>query len=373
MRLQQKASLLFLISIFLYLALSFGLAFLPVGDNPNLVMLLNTALISIPAFLLPALIFRRNNDMPIYKAPRFSHIMIAAAIGLGCVYMNEALSFLKNAIFYGIEIDSNGTTAETIVDLSVPVMILSLAIVPPISEEFLMRGTLLECWRRSGTVPAMVVTSVLFALLHLAPSGFIIYFAIGMLLALVFIITRNVWLTVTIHFVNNMVSVLGAVYLKYFAGSEEAEAARIAFPASFTSEGFGSMLERFLGSAGSDIAFFIYFSGFAAAILIPMLLLLRSIYRRNRLGMYAPEPSSEAAEGPESGFCEAGGYSGLGAEEYGEAQHDPRVAVLDANGEIVPEKREPSILRDALLWVGLAILLVLNVFSALTEFGVLKL
>ena len=120
MRLNRKASLLFLISFALYLTLSVVLSFgigLIENSSDDLLYLLNALVVSIPAFLIPALVFRRRNELPRFTAPRFGHIMLAVAIGIGCVNLNAALSMLNSAIFYNVDIISNSTTAETIVGM----------------------------------------------------------------------------------------------------------------------------------------------------------------------------------------------------------------------------------------------------------------
>ena len=339
MRLNRKASLLFLISFALYLTLSVVLSFgigLIEDSSDDLLYLLNALVVSIPAFLIPALVFRRRNELPRFTAPRFGHIMLAVAIGIGCVNLNAALSMLNSAIFYNVDIVSNSTTAETIVGMNGWNLLFSLAIIPPISEEFLMRGALLESWRRYSPLGAVVITSLFFAFLHLAPSSLIVYFGLGVLLAVVYLITRNVWLTVVVHLVNNLSSVIGALALKYMGGAEE-----LAEEAGDVS----GMLNGIFDSRAGLFGMFIAYSLIAAAILVPLLFALRAIYRRNKLGMYAEESSP------------------AGIAENGE------IAPLET---AVPEEKT-SMWSDALLWVAFAILVLFNIVAGLSEFGIIKL
>lgn len=339
MRLERKASLLFLISLALYLTLSLvvsiGLTSWDLLDNKNAVYAASALFVSVPAFLIPALIFRGKNrsEMERFRAPRFSHIMIAVALGYGCVQLSGALSYLNEAIFYGVEIKSNSTTAQDLLSVNGFIMFFAVAVLPPLTEEFIMRGTLLESWRRTSPVWAAVLTSALFAFLHLAPSSFIVYFGMGMMFALVYLITRNVWLTVIMHFVNNLYAVLAALFLKAFPEALEGAESAIA-----EADAYSQLLDSRLGSL---MKFFTY-AAIAAAILVPMTLLLRSIYRRNHLGMYKVEPAVEA---------------------------DP----IEAEPEPVylPGEKKPSLFADPVLWVVLAILVVLNVIYGLSEFGVI--
>ncbi|MBO4563546.1 MAG: CPBP family intramembrane metalloprotease [Clostridia bacterium] len=339
MKLNRKASILFLISLGLYLALSVVLLLLQ-PKSTETAFLLNAFMISLPAFLIPAIIFRRRNRFPISPAPLFGHILLALLLGVGCVLMNEALSSLNSALFFGIDISSNSTTAEDILSMSTWSMILSLAIIPPLSEEFLMRGALLEAWRRYSPIGAAFLTSLLFALLHCAPSAFMIYFGIGLLLAAIYLITRNVWLTVIVHFVNNFASVIAALSLRSQIGADGSASELISESESV----FGALNGTRMGYIG----WFIIYGVIAALFLVPCMMGLVKSCRRRGIGMFAPE--TEAAPG--------------------EGEATLTDAILNEQ-ETVPEEKG-SMWSDGVLWGVIIVLLVLNIVSGLYEFGVIK-
>lgn len=337
MQLKTKASLLFLISCVLFFSISFIIAipYQLFGLSENLLFFLNAAFVSIPAFLIPSVVFRRVNRFPLFKAPKFWQIALAVVIGVGCINMNQSLSYFNGAIFYNVDISANSTTADTVKDLSLLNMLFSLAIIPPISEEFLMRGTLLESWRRYSPVGAMILTSLLFALLHTAPSAFFVYFAIGMLLALVYLITRNVWLTVIIHFINNLSSVIAAMMIKSSSGSVPVDAETDA-------------LSQFLSSRAGYLTLGCYFLAIAIVLIAPAVLILRSACRRKKLGRYAETAPA--------------------ADENGELAPLPAPQLNDgalANGNNI------AIWEDFFLWGAIDALLVMNLISGLSEFGIL--
>ncbi len=343
MKLKTKASLLFLICCTLYLALSalIGVPALIFNASNNLLFFLNALLVSIPAFLIPAVVFRRVNKFPFFKAPKFWQIVLAAVIGIGCVNMNQSLTYFNAAVFYNIDVASNSTSAETVTDLSVLNLFFSLAIIPPIAEEFLMRGTLLESWRRYSPVGAMIITSLLFALLHAAPSAFIVYFAIGMLLALVYIITRNAWLTVIIHFVNNLSSVIAALFLKYLSADPSPEAVAAESELSIK-------LSEFMESRLGYLVYAFIFMLIAASFIVPGVLILRAVFRKKKLGKYS---------------------EGEIVEIEGERLLMPLPELKDcalANGNRI------AILEDVMLWVAIDLLALINILSALSEFGIIK-
>ena len=333
MNIIKKSSLLFLLCTGIYLMLSLALSAFLRDVSQDAAMLISSIAVSIPAFLLPALWFRRRESFPRFKAPPFTHILIAAAIGVGSVLMNEALSLITGGIFYGVEIQSNSTTAATIAGMDPIVMIVSLVLIPPVSEEFIMRGTLLESFLRGSPVWGAVLTSLLFALLHAAPSSILIYFGLGMVFAFVYIITRNVWLTMTVHLVNNLSAVILALTAADAAADPDAlidaavqDIAALPDP---------HMVLYLLNGISLAIA--------AGAIIVPLIFLLKSSCKKRGLGMY----------------------------RHGEDSLEDG-SLLPLEEGMQPAGRRPELIPNAYLWLCLGLLIVLNVISGLSEFGVLK-
>ncbi len=87
--------------------------------------------------------------------------------------------------------------------------LLVIALAPAIVEEALFRGglqQLLEKWFRNATV-AIIVTSILFSAIHGSYYGFLSRFALGIMLGLLFYYSRNIWLNILMHFINNAIAV----------------------------------------------------------------------------------------------------------------------------------------------------------------------
>lgn len=91
-----------------------------------------------------------------------------------------------------------------------PLGFLSMAIIVPVVEELVFRQAFLGQLLRSGMKPARaVVTSALaFALLHLNPAQMPFAFAIGLILALIWLRTGSILLTSCIHITNNSLAVI---------------------------------------------------------------------------------------------------------------------------------------------------------------------
>jgi membrane protease YdiL (CAAX protease family) len=82
--------------------------------------------------------------------------------------------------------------------------LLLLAVIPGFCEEVFFRGfcqTSLEAsW---GTKTAIIVTAVLFAILHGNPWYIHLYFLLGFFLGFVYAASRTLWIPITCHVVNN--------------------------------------------------------------------------------------------------------------------------------------------------------------------------
>ena len=86
--------------------------------------------------------------------------------------------------------------------------IILLAGVPAILEELIFRGVILNGYKKLGAVPAMVITSLLFALIHGSVQQFVFPFLFGLILSFAALKTGSVLAPIIIHFVNNALVVI---------------------------------------------------------------------------------------------------------------------------------------------------------------------
>jgi len=95
---------------------------------------------------------------------------------------------------------------------SVPRYILSLfiiALLPGIFEETFFRGGLQNFLIRWFKNPwaAIILTSIIFSLIHLSYYGFLVRFALGVILGLIFYYSGSLWLSILFHFLFNGIQV----------------------------------------------------------------------------------------------------------------------------------------------------------------------
>lgn len=86
--------------------------------------------------------------------------------------------------------------------------VLSTAVVPAFVEEFAIRGTVMQPLRRYGDKFAILMSALVFALMHgnmlQIPFAFVAGIAIGYAVT----VSGSMWVGVAIHFLNNLMSVL---------------------------------------------------------------------------------------------------------------------------------------------------------------------
>ena len=93
--------------------------------------------------------------------------------------------------------------------------LLVIAIIPALGEELLFRGYLQQKvikWIRSPNI-GIIITAILFSIIHFQFSGLIPRFILGALLGYIFYWSSNLWIPIIAHFVNNaQVLVISYVY-----------------------------------------------------------------------------------------------------------------------------------------------------------------
>ncbi|MCO6497158.1 MAG: CPBP family intramembrane metalloprotease [Chitinophagaceae bacterium] len=89
-----------------------------------------------------------------------------------------------------------------------------IAILPAIFEEFFFRGALQNMFMRwlRGPMAAIIVTAVIFSAVHASYYGFLVRFALGIILGIVYYQSGSIWLSAFFHFLFNGIQVT-ALYL----------------------------------------------------------------------------------------------------------------------------------------------------------------
>lgn len=94
--------------------------------------------------------------------------------------------------------------------LKVVAIVFGAAVLPAVFEEWFFRGILqrdLSKFVRNDYL-AIVITAMVFSLIHFDMANFVSRFILGLLLGLLFFYSKSLWVNIFVHFLNNFLAVL---------------------------------------------------------------------------------------------------------------------------------------------------------------------
>lgn len=86
-------------------------------------------------------------------------------------------------------------------------LVLTMAIIPAITEEFLFRGVILTEYGDLGVPASVLLSSLTFAMLHFSFIRLPVYFFCGLVLAAVLYATRSLFAVMLVHMLNNTATI----------------------------------------------------------------------------------------------------------------------------------------------------------------------
>lgn len=163
----------------------------------------------VPAFILCAMCGKDILAKPFErKIPVNSAVYIFAGITLitAMAYINSLIVSLLGIPSGGAEIEGASADNYTFI-----LAFITTAIVPAICEEFLFRGAIMHSLLKFGKVPAILISAVMFGLMHMNFSQFFYATAAGIFLGWVACETGSIYCGMLIHFSQNFFSVFQSV------------------------------------------------------------------------------------------------------------------------------------------------------------------
>ena len=165
-------------------------------------------------FLLPFVLYMvllKVKPKQVFEHCNFSRInvtVILISIGLGflCFVINVAVSSLFNGILAFSGYNFGGGTVVSDNYYSTGNFFLQLflvAVLPGFCEEFLHRGIVLQGTKHMGFKKSILISSILFALMHYNVEQVFYAFVIGLILGFVSVVAKNIYPVIIIHFINN--------------------------------------------------------------------------------------------------------------------------------------------------------------------------
>lgn len=147
--------------------------------------------------------------LPINKTGKRT-LLYLIVIGFSvCMLSNYLTSlFLSNAYDLGINLYHTSASQQHDSLIEIVFYILSVAVVPAISEEILFRGLLFSVLRKHSDGFAILISSLIFGLYHGNFVQIPFAFIVGLILSLTVVYTNSIIPAIIIHFSNNLFSVI---------------------------------------------------------------------------------------------------------------------------------------------------------------------
>lgn len=192
----------------LLVSLSFGPGLLMRDMDAAMMQLVYDLLYYGPFVVLPILLCIRRKPQILdalrpNPMPRFASISIIS-MALICVFLVNDITLLWAIPFQKLGFNVNAATLPLPRDTAgMMISVISIAVIPGICEEFLFRGMVLSSLEEQGTKRAVMVSALLFAMIHGSLIGAPGQFLLGMLLALLVIYTDSIYAGLTFHTVYN--------------------------------------------------------------------------------------------------------------------------------------------------------------------------
>lgn len=229
-----NASLPFFTASALVLVISIFMVFVQITklDTDNeaaiygVMLILQTVVFAVPA---GAFCYFRGYGyvimLDIFK-PRKNSIAVAT---LGSLLLILTSAVMKFGIFHfvydasGYSLYGSSISIKTDSLWTGILMVLSLAIVPAVLEEFVFRGIIVYEYRHCGSVFAIIMSALTFTMIHFDLKQFFIFLALGAILAWIAFITRCVWICAAVHVVYNLYAIFIEKYVWMFSVNPDSD------------------------------------------------------------------------------------------------------------------------------------------------------
>ena len=103
------------------------------------------------------------------------------------------------------------TTNEESSVISKIILVLAIAVTPAIFEELFFRKAMIDYMSQYGTKTAWILSSLFFGMIHMNLSQALFAFIAGLIFGGIYLYTKDIKLTMLIHFINNGFGALGMI------------------------------------------------------------------------------------------------------------------------------------------------------------------
>lgn len=186
-------------------------AYLGLGNTAYLLLyaLVYTVAMGAPMLLASLIFHMRLHPFGAHERVSVGTAVFSIPLGMAmCVTANFAANSIVNFLYvFGIAPPDYPEMLEP-TPVSLLLNLFVIAVLPAILEEMVYRGFILQTLRRYGDGLAILVSAILFGLMHGNILQIPFAFLIGLVMGFMVVQTGNIWMAVALHFTNNAIAVL---------------------------------------------------------------------------------------------------------------------------------------------------------------------
>lgn len=224
--LEQKKKIGISLGIFLIIsylaayALTFLVNKLNIANNENkylITYIINAISIYLIGYLFTKLILKNTDEIEKRekKKLKFSEFLLLVSITIGGAQItNIATQMIMTIVKLIFKIEINNDITTLIQESSTIYLIIFAAILGPIFEELIFRGTMLKKLRVYGDKTAILYTAIAFGLFHCNIAQIPFAIVCGLILGYVVVKTNNIIYPIILHIILNSISVILTTLLK---------------------------------------------------------------------------------------------------------------------------------------------------------------
>lgn len=142
-------------------------------------------------------------------------LLVGLGLGLAAIVLSRLVVLVVVALTGDALVDPQGSyqDAASAGGVSLAVQLVLLGLLTGAGEEFAFRGVLTNALTRYGSVIAVTVSTVIFALAHGINLALIPAIIVGLIAAILTVRSRSIWPGVVVHVVNNSVGTIVSLAL----------------------------------------------------------------------------------------------------------------------------------------------------------------
>lgn len=182
--------------------------------GPDVAEQLVTLIGYIPMLIVPFVIYAkakriRLSDVAVLSKPRKGLMAPGIFVGLGCCILGNILVMILSMLMamLGIEITTPVMSVPTTL-AGQGIYLLTVGILPAFIEEFVFRGIVMQPLRRYGDGFAIVMSAIVFGLVHGNLVQIPFAMVVGLIIGFFVIKSNSLWVGIVIHLINNTASVV---------------------------------------------------------------------------------------------------------------------------------------------------------------------